>query len=62
MLLNKGLIRVSIGVPATAEFAVTGIDDPHNCAETTPAGLALIPTSAAIYQSALSHHSHVGRT
>ena len=41
MLLNKGLIRVSIGVPATAEFAVTGIDDPHNCAETTPAGLAL---------------------
>ncbi|HYX53148.1 MAG TPA: hypothetical protein VE783_06835, partial [Candidatus Limnocylindrales bacterium] len=41
MLLNKGLIRVSIGVPAGAEFAVTGIDDPHNCAETTPAGLAL---------------------
>ena len=41
MLLNKGLIRVSIGVPGSAEFAVTGIDDPHNCAETTPAGLAL---------------------
>jgi hypothetical protein len=41
MLLNKGLIRVSIGVPATAEFAVIGIDDPHSCAETTPAGLAL---------------------
>jgi cytochrome c peroxidase len=41
MLLNKGLIRVSIGVPANAEFAVTGIDDPHSCAETTPAGLAL---------------------
>jgi cytochrome c peroxidase len=41
MLLDKGLIRVSIGVPANAEFAVTGIDDPHNCAETTPAGLAL---------------------
>lgn len=41
MLLNKGLIRVSIGVPANAEFSVTGIDDPHNCAETTPAGLAL---------------------
>ena len=40
MLLNKGLIRISIGVPANAEFAVTGIDDPHSCAETTPAGLA----------------------
>lgn len=41
MLLNKGLIRVSIGVPAGSEFAVTGIDDPHNCAENTPTGLAL---------------------
>jgi len=41
MLLSKGLIRVSIGVPANAEFAVTAIDDPHNCPDTTPAGLAL---------------------
>lgn len=41
MLLEKGLIRVSIGVPAGANFAVTGINDPHSCAETTPAGLAL---------------------
>lgn len=41
MLLNKGLIRVSIGVPANAEFAVTAINDPHNCPETTPSGLAL---------------------
>jgi cytochrome c peroxidase len=41
MLLSKGLIRVSIGVPANAEFSVTAIDDPHNCPETTPAGLAL---------------------
>jgi len=41
MLMNKGLIRVSIGVPSNAEFAVTAIDDPNNCAETTPSGLAL---------------------
>jgi hypothetical protein len=41
MLLNKGLIRVAIGVPGNAEFAVTAIDDPHDCAETTPTGLAL---------------------
>lgn len=41
MLLEKGLIRVSLPVPANANFAVTGINDPHNCAETTPAGLAL---------------------
>jgi cytochrome c peroxidase len=41
MLLSKGLIRVSIGVPANAEFSVAAINDPHNCPETTPAGLAL---------------------
>jgi len=41
MLLSKGLIRVSIGVPANAEFTVTGINDPHDCPETTPEGLAL---------------------
>src|ERR1041385_3549306 len=41
MLLSKGLIRVSRGVPANAEFSVAAIDDPHNCPETTPAGLAL---------------------
>lgn len=41
MLLNKGLIRVSIGVPANAEFAIAAINDPHNCPQTTSAGLAL---------------------
>lgn len=41
MLLNKGLIRVSIGVPPNARFSVTAIADPHNCPETTSSGLAL---------------------
>lgn len=41
MLLDKGLIRVSIGVPSNAEFVVTKILDPHHCAETTTQGLAL---------------------
>jgi cytochrome c peroxidase len=40
-LLNKGLIRVSIGVPAGADFQVTQIQDPYNCPQNTPAGLAL---------------------
>ncbi len=40
-LLNKGLIRVSIGVPAGAEFTVVSINDPFGCAQTTPTGLAL---------------------
>lgn len=31
MLLNKGLIRVGIGVPSGAEFDVVAIDDPYNC-------------------------------
>jgi cytochrome c peroxidase len=29
MLLTKGLIRVGIGIPATAEFSLTSVDDPH---------------------------------
>jgi cytochrome c peroxidase len=41
MLLNKGLIRVSIGVPANAEFSITDINDPHNCPDTKASALAL---------------------
>src|SRR5205085_2773972 len=36
LLLNKGLIRISIGVPGAADFEITNISDPYNCAETTP--------------------------
>ncbi len=39
MLLTKGLIRVSMGVPAGAEFVVENIDDPYVCA--TPEALSL---------------------
>jgi cytochrome c peroxidase len=35
LLLNKGLIRISITVPGNAEFAIKKISDPYNCAETT---------------------------
>ncbi len=41
MLLTKGLIRVSIGVPASADFTITNISDPYACPETTSSGLAL---------------------
>jgi hypothetical protein len=34
-LLSKGLIRVSVPVPANAEFRIIAIQDPYNCAETT---------------------------
>jgi cytochrome c peroxidase len=32
MLLSKGLIRVGIGVPATAEFELAAVDDPYHFA------------------------------
>jgi cytochrome c peroxidase len=35
LLLSKGLIRISLPVPANAEFTIVDIDDPYNCAETT---------------------------
>ncbi len=37
LLLKKGLIRISLPVPAGAEFQITEIRDPYNCAETTQA-------------------------
>src|SRR6266851_701649 len=30
-LLNKGLIRVGINVPASAEFVIDAVDDPYQC-------------------------------
>jgi cytochrome c peroxidase len=35
LLLNKGLIRISLAVPSTAQFAITGIQDPYSCPQTT---------------------------
>lgn len=41
MLLGKGLIRVSLPVPASADFVVTEAADPNDCPETTTSQLAL---------------------
>ncbi len=41
MLLNKGLIRISLAVPGNAEFEVTQVRDPHHCRETTSQQLAM---------------------
>jgi cytochrome c peroxidase len=40
-LLSKALIRVSVAVPANAEFQIVGIQDPYNCPETTATAPAL---------------------
>ncbi len=41
LLLSKGLIRVSMPVPATADFQITNIQDPYSCAQTTSSQPAL---------------------
>jgi cytochrome c peroxidase len=35
LLLNKGLFRISLSVPGTADFSITQIQDPYSCAQTT---------------------------
>jgi cytochrome c peroxidase len=40
-LLNFGLIRMSLPVPANAEFSIIAITDPYQCAETTATNPAL---------------------
>ena len=39
MLLNKGLIRVGIGIPAKAEFTLDAVDDPYGFASATELSL-----------------------
>jgi cytochrome c peroxidase len=41
LLLKKGLIRVSLAVPNTADFFIQNIQDPYSCPETTSAQPAL---------------------
>jgi cytochrome c peroxidase len=41
LLLNKGLIRMSLPVPPGAEFTVVINNDPYSCPETTTSSLAL---------------------
>ena len=36
LLTDKGLIRIDLAIPATAEFTVVGVDDPYGC-NTNPA-------------------------
>ncbi len=35
LLLNKGLIRISLPMPVSAGFSITQIQDPYNCPQTT---------------------------
>ncbi|MEO8550384.1 MAG: hypothetical protein ABI678_10435, partial [Kofleriaceae bacterium] len=39
MLLSRGLIRIGIGIPATAEFTLDAVDDPYGYANTNELSL-----------------------
>jgi hypothetical protein len=47
LLTEKGLIRIGLGIPATAEFSVTGVEDPHGC-NTNPATGIMNPTTGIV--------------
>ncbi len=57
LLLKKGLIRVSMPVPAGADFSITAIQDPYGCPETTPSNPALyrrpLPATNLAFDSAV---------
>jgi cytochrome c peroxidase len=46
MLLNKGLIRVSMPIPDNAEFTLVAVDDPYNCASASNMSLFRRPLPA----------------
>jgi hypothetical protein len=46
MLLNKGVIRIGLGIPAGAEFALVAVDDPYGYASTAELSLFRRPLPA----------------
>jgi len=50
LLRTRGLIRVAIDVPATADFAVVGVDNPYLCNETDKISMYRRPLPAANLQ------------
>jgi hypothetical protein len=50
MLLTKGLIRVGIGIPAGAEFALDSVDDPYGYASASELSLFRRPLPSANLQ------------
>jgi hypothetical protein len=46
LLLNKGLIRIAIDVPANAEFTVVAVDNPYGCSSTSKLSMYRRPLPA----------------
>ena len=51
LLLEKGLIRIGIGMPANAEFTLTAVDDPYHYASATELSLFRRPLPATNLQT-----------
>ncbi len=47
LLMSKGLIRIGLAIPSSAQFAVVSVDDPHGC-NTNPATGLTSPTSGIV--------------
>jgi cytochrome c peroxidase len=47
LLINKGLIRVGLEIPANAQYAVVAVDDPYGCTSNPDTGLTS-PTSGIV--------------
>jgi hypothetical protein len=47
LLIDKGLIRIGLQIPAGAQFAVTSVNDPYNC-NTNPVTGLTSPTSGIV--------------
>jgi cytochrome c peroxidase len=47
LLLSKGLIRIGLPIPATAQFKIASVDDPYNC-NTNPATGLTSPTTGIV--------------
>jgi hypothetical protein len=60
LLTEKGLIRIGLAIPATAEFALTAIDDPYGCSTNPATGSGILsmyrrplPTTNVSFLSAI---------
>ena len=47
LLINKGLIRIGLSIPAGAQFEITSVNDPYNC-NTNPVTGLTSPTSGTV--------------
>src|SRR5215469_16346029 len=46
LLLNRGLIRIALAVPANAEFSVVSVQNPYGCNDTAPLSMYRRPLPA----------------